>query len=292
MAAGWLRGLPADSIAEAIAIAAVSAPNQAANGYTRVLGNAVKEGVPVATAIGLTAVELAAAGFTGPVDVLDHVSRFDPDVLTKGLGDTWLIEGCYLKPYSCCRWIHAGLDGLLAIRNEHGIEAKDIIAIDMHTFGATIALSNEIAPRTLEGAQYSTPFCLALAALRGADALQPLQEELLHDADARALAGRVRLHLDPAFEAMFPRKVPCRIAVTTAAGTIDRTVLSPKGEADNPMSWTDLAEKFTVVTGKFIDAVAQRRLRSALRSLGDGDGAPLQAALAAPLALRESAGRR
>jgi hypothetical protein len=40
------------------------------------------------------------------------------------------------------------------------------------------------------------------------------------------------------------------------------------------MSWTDLAEKFTAVTGKFVDAGAQQRLRSALRSLGEGDGAP------------------
>ena len=41
------------------------------------MGNNVKEGIPFATALGLVAVELAAAGFTGPVDFLDEEKRYD-----------------------------------------------------------------------------------------------------------------------------------------------------------------------------------------------------------------------
>jgi 2-methylcitrate dehydratase PrpD len=68
-------------------------------------------------------------------------------------------------------------------------------------------LSNELAPVTLEGAQYSVPFCLGVAATRGASALLPLGQEPLADAGALVISQPVRMTVTPQFDAMFPAAV-------------------------------------------------------------------------------------
>src|SRR5262249_35610835 len=150
--------------------------------------------------------------------------------LLAGLGTSWHIEGTYFKPYSCCRWNHAPIDALLAAMAECSIKAGDIVGLEVETFCRALTLGNEAAPSTLEGAQYSIPVCLVVAATRGASALLPLHESCLTDAAAIDLARRVRLTVVPEFDAMFPAAVPGRIRIRTISGTVETTVLAPKGE--------------------------------------------------------------
>jgi hypothetical protein len=71
-AGGRLRRMNPDNLAQALAIAGVQAPGLSAAGYSQVMGNSTKEGIPWATLTGLSALWLADKGFTGPVDILDH----------------------------------------------------------------------------------------------------------------------------------------------------------------------------------------------------------------------------
>src|SRR4051812_7092724 len=223
-AVGWLRGLSPSQIAHAISIAGTTAPSQSATPYTRYRGNSVKEGIPWGAANGILAVDLAEQGFTGPIDILDSPERYDRARLLDGLGTSWLINSTYFKPYSCCRWIHAPIDALLALMDEHDIQSGAITNIDVETFGRSLTLSNEVAPATLEGAQYSLPFCLGVAATSGASALLPLSNEALADERAIEIAGRVRMTVNPEFDLMFPAAVPGRIRITTTSGAFERTV--------------------------------------------------------------------
>ena len=279
-AVGALQQLSPLQIAHAIAIAGITAPNQAATAYTRHRGNSVKEGIPWAAANGLLAASLAGKGFTGPIDILDEPSRFDAAKLIDGLGTSWHIEGTYFKPYSCCRWNHAPIDALLALKSAHGIAAGDIVGIEVETFGRALTLSNEAAPSTLEGAQYSIPFCLGIAVTRGAPALLPLREESLADTDAVSVARRVRMTVSPEFDAMFSAAVPGRVRVITARGTFEHTVLTPKGEPTNPMTWADLDEKFGAIAHGRIAPSDASKIRSAVQALRQGDLAPLISVLA------------
>lgn len=290
-AAGWLRGLDAGQLANAIAIAGTTAPGQTATAYTKLMGNNVKEGIPFATALGLVAVELAAAGFTGPVDFLDEEARYDRTVLTANLGAPWLIEGTYFKPYSCCRWAHAPIDALLQVMAERHLPADDIESVHVETFGPTLTLNNDLAPPTLEAAQYSVPFCLAAAAVHGAASLLPLEEPLLRDPQVLAFAPRVTLSVAADLDAMFPRSVPARIAVTTARGTTACTVLAPRGEPVNPMDDAALLDKFATIAHGRLEPAAAATILDALRQLKGGDLAPLLAALGSAPALALAAAR-
>jgi len=280
-AVGWMRRLSPRQIAHAIAIAGTTAPSQSATAYTRFRGNSVKEGIPWGAANGVLAVDLAQAGFTGPIDLLDDPTRFDPAVLLDRLGQGWQINNTYFKPYSCCRWLHAPVDALLALMAEHDIAAADIVGIETETFGRTLTLSNEIEPATLEGGQYSLPFCLGVAATRGALALLPMREGSLTDAAALQMAKRVTMTVRPEFDAMFPAAVPGAVRVTTASGVFDRTVLMPRGEPVNPMTWEDIDAKFLTIAAERIDVPTANGIRSAIAALRAGDIAPLQSILAA-----------
>lgn len=274
-AAGWLRNLSPSQIAQAIAIAGSTAPNLSAVAYSQVMGNHVKEGIPWATATGLSAVDLAQAGFTGPLDLFDNEAFYNPVSLSGSLGESWLIDSIYFKPYSCCRWAHAAIDALLELQAEGAAAAASIQEINVHTFSRVFRLNNDLAPANLEAAQYSVPFCVALVALRGTDALLPLTEESLGDREVIALAERVRLHVDPELDAMFSEAVPARLEVTTSEGCVTRTIMAPKGEAANPMTRNDLKAKFETATEGLIDASLASSLISAIEQLEEGHIQPL-----------------
>lgn len=279
-AAGWLRELSPEAIAHALAIAGTTAPGQSATSYTRFMGNNVKEGIPWATANALAAVDLATRGFTGPIDLLDDEARYARATLTRGLGERWAIEQVYFKPYSCCRWAHAAIDGLLALKDRHGIVAGSITSIKVETFSRALTLNNDVAPMTLESAQYSIPFCLALAATHGHSALLPLDEARLGDRDVEELASRVRLAIDPDLDSMFPNAVPARITVIAGGERFVETVTAPKGEPSNPMSTREFRAKFDAVVGARLAPVEVADLDRALSGLENGDVRPLIATLA------------
>lgn len=283
-AVGWLKQLPPRVIAEAIAAAGAVAPHMGFAEFTEV-GNHIKEAIPHGTANGLTALPLAQAGFLAPLDLLDDAQAFDATVLTQGLGETWMIETCYYKPYSCCRWIHASIDGLLKIMSEHDLSATDIIQIRVEAFErAALGLNNQMSPTTLEAAQFSIPFCLGVVAVRGASALVPMSNpDLLEERGILSVASRTTVSLDAELDSYFPAAVPSRISVITENATYTETVMAPLGEPTNPLGWEALLSKFHTLASVALLPNDEARLRGALEAMGEGDLGPLLTALALPV---------
>lgn len=282
-ALAWLRRLDVEKTAQALAIAGTMAPNLAAISYSRVMGNHVKEGIPWATATAMIAVDLAAQGFSGPIDLLDHPALFDSGRLIYNLGSDWAINGIYFKPYGCCRWAHAAIDAVLALQVEHAVSASRVRSIEIDTFSWALRLNNEVAPRSTESAQYSVPFCVAMALVKGADALLRITEADLSDLDTLDLARRVTLRVDPAFESSFPKAVPARVHLQTEDSYYVREVLAPLGEPSNPMDWATLERKFRTIAGNLIEAGSRDLFVAAFCELRAGNVHPLFETLQRPI---------
>ena len=75
--AGCLYKSDVKEFAHSLAIAGVQSPDMAAAGYSRFMGNSVKEGIAWSTMTGIFAHELGRSGFTGPLDILDHPDYYD-----------------------------------------------------------------------------------------------------------------------------------------------------------------------------------------------------------------------
>jgi 2-methylcitrate dehydratase PrpD len=282
-AATWLRDLPGATCEQALAIAGTTAPNLSAIAYSKVMGNHIKEGIPWATASALAAVDFAVAGFTGPTDLLDNDALFDRKTLLSGLDDGWAIRGIYFKPYGCCRWAHAAIDAVLALQTEFRFAVADIRSIEIDTFSWALRLNNETAPKTEESAQYSVPFCTALALTRGADALVEIGTGALGDPATIALAGKVMLAVDPVYDAMFPRQIPSRVRIRTDNAVLTKEVVAPLGEPNNPMDWARLLQKFALVAEGKLAKPVLKDFFAAFDALGDGRPAPLIEALGRPV---------
>jgi 2-methylcitrate dehydratase PrpD len=194
-----------------------------------------------------------------------------------------MIEDVYFKPYSCCRWAHAAIDGVIDIMCQEGISADAVVAVRIDTFARALSLNNDLAPRTLEAAQYSVPFCIAVAAVRGGRALLPLENHTLNDEEVLRFARKVVLAIDPSLDAMFPSAVPARIECETRNGSFSRTVLAPRGEPNNPLAWHDLKTKFDVVADKRVSSATATALVDAIAALEAGDISPLLSSLARPM---------
>jgi 2-methylcitrate dehydratase PrpD len=282
-AASRLRRLTVRQTAESMAVAGVLSPGLSAAGYSQVMGNHAKEGIPWATLTGLWATELAAGGFTGPLDILDHRGYYDAGKIAAGLGESFAVDGVYFKPYACCRWIHCALDGLCDLMERHSLRPDDISTIEVHTFARALRLNNHVDPDNLESAQYSVPFCLAAAAVEGKNGLLPLRVSLLHRPDLVALAGRVSLHVNPELDRMFPECTAARVVLRTDRENFESCCHHPLGDPANPMNLGLLMGKFQHLTQGCLPEARQKEIIRAVQSLPAQGLEPLQGYLAAPL---------
>ena len=277
-AGGWLRGVKKDNLAQALAISGIYAPLQSASAYSS-MEHHTKEGIPWATLTGLAALDLAESGYRGPLDILDHMEYFNSEKILHGLGETWAIEHTYFKPYACCRWLHAPIECLLNLMNQYNLKADQIISAEVHTFKRALNIKNHTHPKSIEGAQYSIPFCLAVAAHEGADALLPFSASLLKRRDLSSWAERISLHLDPEAEALFPAMTTARIVLKTHQGRLEGSVDHPFGDPANPMSSSDLKNKFRRIADMSLPKNRVSAILDGVASLADNNLRPLLKAL-------------
>lgn len=243
----WLEARSSEVLSQALAVSGMHAPLQSASVYSR-FGHHTKEGIPWGTLTGLAAVDLAVQGFVGPLDIWDHPGYYRRQAITDGFGEDWTILRTYFKPYACCRWLHAALDAWQALVGQ-GLVLSEVDRVDVFTFNRAIGLDNHPEPATLEQAQFSLPFCLAVVALEGPQALLPMSADLLGCPELAAFARKVRLHHDPALEAEFPARAGARLVAHTARGAFSKEVQHPRGDPANPLSTGELTNKFHRLAG-------------------------------------------
>ena len=275
VAAGRLLKLNAQAMAHALAIAGAERPAGYPAGTSRYQGTTVKEMIPPAVVAGITAAYRAAAGGTGPRDVLDNAEKYDPAILLTDLGQQWWLMQCYLKPYACCRYMHAAVDGILKLRKPE----EPVISLKIETFPQGLRLSNERAPLSLESGQYSFYFSCALAALKGEAALQPVNPADLSDPQVLALAARIELEAAGDFSSSFPKTTPARVLLDQGQGVETIEVLHPRGDVANPLGYDDIVTKFRRITSAQIPAAGQERLLQAFSDMPQAGFAPVRSVL-------------
>lgn len=283
-ALGCLRRTSADALAQAFAIAGISAPNQLHAGAGPVFpaqeGNDVKEGIAWSSVTAVNALVLAEAGHSGPLGLLDHSEHFQLEELAEGLGRQRYIARNYVKFHACCRHVHAPVEALLGLRTQHPLSLDEIEAIEVATYGGALRIANRPQPSGFTDIQFSIPYCLALVAIDGPDALLPLTPAALDRPDVVALAKKVSLRLDPELDARFPAETLSQVSIRSRGRVFTSPATAPRGEASAPASWTELEGKLRQA-GRFVATPGQQeRLIDACNRLRGGDHAPLLDALA------------
>jgi 2-methylcitrate dehydratase PrpD len=175
---------------------------------------------------------------------------------------------------------------MLGVIHRHHIDVKDIDAVEVESTSGAMRISNRARPENLIDAQYSVPYCLAIAAMLGPGALLPMTEKVLENEALAELAGKVELSISPEFDAVFPAQTLARVTVTSRGQRFVSPVTSPRGEASDPLSWAELEAKFRTATRMLATDIQQDRILGSLGELRSGSLAALKACLARPVGSR------
>ena len=172
---------------------------------------------------------------------------FEPAVMAAGLGGEYAIGNNYFKPYPTCRFTHAALDALQQILDAQVIDPEMVDAIDVYSFKAA---THPLAPPTNgEALRFSVPYLMGMMLAGHGIGLKAFTDPVLDDPTVARLAGKVRLILDPAYEAMRPDRSPARVIVRLNTGReVVAEVLSGRGDRSNPLREQALVDKFMSLT--------------------------------------------
>lgn len=249
-AAAKLVGLDADGIARAIKIAWVHAPMSTFGTPM------VKESIGWGSSTGVAAAQLAEAGFmrlpegyeVPANEVLPpspfHQAGAAEDPFVTSIGSRFEVMHTYFKSYGACRYTHAAGAGFQALLAEHRIDPRQIERVQVATHQAATFL-DEVAPQTIETAQYSFPFVLGALALWGAAGAQEMDASRLEDPERLAFAAKVSLEHDADLDEFYPARYPSRVEVVTTDGrSYSGVYLDAPGDPGTAFGADELREKW------------------------------------------------
>ena len=205
---------------------------------------------------GLLCAEFAKRGITGPHRVLEGRRGFFNvhaggevkwDRLVAQLGERYEIENIYFKPYPCCRHYHAIIDGIVELRGQYLFKAHEVVRIDLGLYAIGVSGHDHKHADNLLDAQMSAPVAAALATVDGEIAAHHFLPASLARAEVLRLIQTVDTRLDEECERIYPGKRSGVVRVHLHDGrSLEKRVIEPRGETENPMSDADLRRKFTV----------------------------------------------
>lgn len=227
---------------------------------------------------GVLAATLARDGFTGPGSVLEGEFGFlnvfcrdaDPSRLTDGLGENFETLNLCLKRFSCHITAHTPVQAVLDLKAEHGFDGPEVAAVTVRGSAKMVTHHDIPEPSDVMLAQYSTPFCVALALFK--DPLDPrsFSDDSLHDEAIRSLCRKVRIEKLVAGNADSTPWASV-VHVTLKDGRqLERRADGFKGMPSDPVSRTELAEKFNRLA-RDMEAAWRTRLLDRLLSLEQVD---------------------
>jgi 2-methylcitrate dehydratase PrpD len=203
---------------------------------------------------GLICADLAARGITGAIWCLEGADglframigdKADPSQITDAIGDPFLIETAYFKPFPCCRHFHAAIDAALLLREQANLASSDVagIEIGLYAVGAH-GHDHKEAPNIL-AAQMSAPCAIAGALMKGRLGAADFEPSEFQSAEARRLLDITQVFVDAECEAIYPGTRSGVVTLTLKDGRrIEKRVLDPRGEGSNPLTDADLSRKF------------------------------------------------
>ena len=236
-----------------------------------------------ASAAGLMAAMLARHDYSGAVDALEGRYGFfalysnapQPEAAIRGLGSIWEILAVGIKPYSCCRAIHAALDAVQELRSCEEIKLSAILSVRVglaqksyDLTGAPQAMKR--APVTAVDCQFSTHFCVASMLALGRVSFDEF-ESLVADPEIKSLMQRTDVYVEPRVEAEYPQRFSGLVEIGMEDGrTLTKFVPTPSGEPETMLSEAQLREKFGALVSPTLGAAGEAALFAAIGRMTEG----------------------
>jgi 2-methylcitrate dehydratase PrpD len=280
VAAGVVYGLSAAQIANALGIAGSMSSGLLA--FTKSEQGAMVKRLHIGRAAeaGVVAARLAAEGYEGPETVLEGRFGFldvycrdgDAGLLTAGLGETWETLKICTKRYPCHVTAQAPVQALRELMREHAFDGADVTALALECNEKILSHHDIRAPGDVMTAQYSVPFCMALALYRDPDDPRSFDAAALTDPgivqQCRALSLGAAHDLPTAWSA--------RLSVRLRDGRDFQTLAqSFRGLPSDPLSEAQSRQRFLMLTAEALGEAAAADWYAGLSAMADQPRFPM-----------------
>ncbi len=233
---------------------------------------------------GVTAAQLAAHGVTGPPTAIE--GRFglmqaflgeqaNLSAITADLGQRWLCDRIFYKPYPANHFTHTAIDAAFALQHR-GLDCTSLKRATLEVAPPTVRTIGEPIdakrnPQSGYFAQFSGPYAVVVGMLSSRDrgvGLEEFTDELANDPQRRDLMAKVDVVGDPKLMKYYPNHFPARLTVTTTSGeTLVEEVLTNLGSPERPLTQAQLLAKYYHNTSGLLPKETIKQTHLALSSL-------------------------
>lgn len=208
---------------------------------------------------GVICAQLAQRGITGPKNFLEgtygyfHLyakDKYDPQSLTKELGERFEMNKTLFKKYPSCGCTLASTDAILDLIKEKDLTPEDIADIDIKVPPYSYKLVGaqfEVGDNPKVNAQFNIQYCVANALFRKSSKLHHFDESYIRDPKIMDLTKNIHISPEPSLDD--PERLGFSLAahmkVTTKKGNVyHKAVDIPRGIPGNPLTKEEHVERF------------------------------------------------
>jgi 2-methylcitrate dehydratase PrpD len=223
---------------------------------------------------GVTAALLAENGFTADTTAVSGDGGFwdlygpdEPDTFVFD-PERWALttEGIHVKYYPCCYFTHTSITATQALVSEQDIDSESIEQIEVRAAqGAADALHHSDPETGLEG-KFSMEYAVASGAVRDRVGLDTFDDNAIDDPSVQRVRERVDFRVD---ETLHYDSHEAVVKIETTNGTYERRQENPPGTHDNPLTESELREKFEECADRAIPSADVSRLMDTLLTLDE-----------------------
>jgi 2-methylcitrate dehydratase len=234
---------------------------------------------PMATQSGVLAALMAEKGYTGPEHVIDGKEGlthcFGPDwkldLLTDGLGESWRITRCGMKAFPTEALTHTPISATLDLVKQNDLNPDQVQQVQIRSLARAADILSDPSkydPRSKETADHSLPYVIAAALVDRQVTPAQFTMEKIMDPAIRAQLKKIEVVADPEIEKVFPALQRVIVNITTKDGrTFTRQLDYPKGDPRNPLTDTEIEEKFSALAEGVLSKSAQQKVKDAIWNL-------------------------
>ncbi len=167
-----------------------------------------------AGASGITAAAFARAGYVGPAQAYEgrfglytcflgeHAAGAQPGLVVEGLGDVWEFTRTSIKLFPACHQLHAFMNAAITLAKDEIFTAQNVASVRALICDAAVPLvceplASKLQPASSYSAQFSLPYSVACALMRGKFSLNEIEAPSYTDPELLKLAHKVSYEIDP-----------------------------------------------------------------------------------------------
>ena len=280
-AAGKILGFDLDHMLNAFGVAGATAPLPNTQKWGWDLEERpihwVKEPTGWPAWTGTTAAVLAASGFVGNRYILDGDNGFwimagsdqcDFSAMTQGLGTEFDVHKVSIKPYSCCRWQHTGLDCVSELKKTYDLNPEAIKEVVIRS-NIWVKRHEVYGPKEMVDAQFCIPYTVTMVLLGYHPGPAWYTEDNLRSEKILELSKRVRVEIDPDIDKAYWERgdLSSRVEIVTKDGKkVEQFVAIPSGDPKNALSMDQIHDKFR---NQAAYCLGEQKIEHVIQKIGD-----------------------